>query len=188
MSCSGCHLPESHFSDTRSLRQQISLGAGWGKRRTPSLLDVAQSKLLMWVGRHDTLHGQIFSVIEAPVEMNSSRLFVARQIFAHHKPAYEAIFGALPPLDDATRFPVLSAERTGCSKLGEDLRSCGGEWHGVPGDLAEYDAMSAVDQDAVTRVVVNVGKALGSYQRLLSCGESRFDRWARRHGPRCVDG
>jgi cytochrome c peroxidase len=37
--------------------------------------------------------------------------------------------------------------------------------------------MSASDQEAVTRVVVNVGKALGAYQRLLTCGKGRFDAW-----------
>src|SRR6185503_3540870 len=36
---------------------------------------------------------------------------------------------------------------------------------------------SADDQDAVTRVWVNVGKSLGAYQRLLSCGQGPFDQW-----------
>src|SRR5215469_18667622 len=40
--------------------------------------------------------------------------------------------------------------------------------------------MSRADQMAVTQVVVNVGKALGAYERLLSCGSGRFDRWV--HG------
>jgi cytochrome c peroxidase len=48
---------------------------------------------------------------------------------------------------------------------------------GAPGDGAEFDGMSAEDQDAVTRVWVNVGKALGAYQRLLDCGPGRFDAW-----------
>ena len=40
--------------------------------------------------------------------------------------------------------------------------------------------LSPADKDAVTRIWVNVGKALGAYERLLTCGPSRFDRWA--HG------
>ena len=40
--------------------------------------------------------------------------------------------------------------------------------------------MSAANQDAVTRIVVNLGKALGAYERKLSCGAGRFDAWA--HG------
>lgn len=40
--------------------------------------------------------------------------------------------------------------------------------------------MSLADQQAVTQVVVNFGKALGAYQRLLTCGAGAFDRWS--HG------
>jgi cytochrome c peroxidase len=186
VSCAGCHVPQSYFADTRSLRQQISLAAGWGRRRSPSILDVAHSKLLMWDGRHDTLYNQVFGVIESPVEMNSSRLFAAKQIYAQHRAQYEAIFGPLPPLDDTSRFPALSAERSGCSNFDRTTRLCTGELHGLPGDKAEYDGMAPADRDAVTRVVVNMGKALGAYQRLLSCGESRFDRWVRGEDPNAL--
>src|SRR5580765_3904893 len=60
VACAGCHVPDGGFSDTRSFQRQISLGAGWGRRRAPSLLDVGQARLVMWDGRHDTLYGQIF--------------------------------------------------------------------------------------------------------------------------------
>jgi cytochrome c peroxidase len=40
--------------------------------------------------------------------------------------------------------------------------------------------MLPADQQAVTQVVVNFGKALGAYERLLSCGAGAFDRWV--HG------
>jgi cytochrome c peroxidase len=175
--CAGCHLPDSYYSDSRTLGGQISLGSGWGIRRAPSVLDVAHSTLIMWDGRRDALYSQIFGPIESPVEMNSSRLYAAEQIFAKYKTDYEAIFGALPPLDDATRFPQLTAKTTGCSHLdGNNL--CSGAQHGTPGDGAEYDGIAAADQVAVTRTVVNAGKAIGAYERLLSCGTSRFDRWA----------
>lgn len=176
VACSGCHVPETAFSDSRTVRQQISLAAGWGRRRAPSLLDVGHSTLLMWDGRKDSLQSQVFGVIESPVEMNSSRLFTAKQIFANHHDEYEAIFGPLPPLDDTTRFPDLPAELTGCQKL-DAQNACPQPMRGVPGDGAEYDSMAAADQEAVTRVVIDAGKALGAYERLLSCGKSRFDDW-----------
>ena len=179
VSCAGCHVPEDGFSDTRTLGKQISLGAGWGIRRAPSLLDVGQSKLLMWDGRRDALFNQPFGVLESEVEMNSSRLYAAAQVFENHKPAYEAIFGPLPPLDDQTRFPRLSATDTGCPSLDRDNK-CTAKKRGQPGDGAEFDALSADDQDAITRVWVNVGKALGAYQRKLSCGSGAFDAWV--HG------
>jgi cytochrome c peroxidase len=177
VACSGCHIPERGFSDTRSIRGQISLGSGWGRRRAPSLLDVGQSKLLMWDGSHDALYNQVFGPIESPVEMNSSRLFAAQQVFALFRDEYEALFGALPPLDDEQRFPPLYAESTGCSDLDQQARICRGLVRGAPGDGAEFDALSTDDQDAVTTVIVNIGKALGAYQRLLSCGPTSFDRW-----------
>src|SRR6185503_17880308 len=145
----GCHVPDAGFSDTRTLHQQVSLAAGWGLRRAPSLLDAAQSKLLMWDGRRDTFYGQAFGVLESEVEMNSSRLYAAQQVFRNHRAEYEAIFGALPPLDDSTRFPTLTATQTGCRQLDRDNK-CVGNRRGGPGDGAEFDKLSADDQDAVT--------------------------------------
>lgn len=176
VSCAGCHVPEAGFSDHRTLGKQISLGAGWGKRKSPSLLDIGQARLLMWDGRHDTLYNQPFGPVESPVEMNSSRLYVAQRIFASYRADYEALFGPMPPLDDAERFPPLGAELTGCElRRGDPSSDC--VLRGAPGDQAEYDGMSAADQDAVTQVIVNFGKALGAYERLLECGPGRFDDW-----------
>jgi cytochrome c peroxidase len=177
VSCAGCHMPGDGFNDYRTLGGGISLGAGWGSRRTLSLLDVGQAQLLMWDGRRDTLYNQVFGPFESAVEMNTSRLFVAQQVFANHRAAYEAIFGSLPPLDDSKRFPPLTAELTGCQHLDSSRTPpvCDGTRHGMPGDGAEYDGMSTADQDAITRVVVNVGKAIGAYERRLRCGPGRFD-------------
>jgi cytochrome c peroxidase len=175
VSCAGCHVPESGFSDTRSIQQQTSLGAGWGLRKAPSLLDVGQSKLLMWDGRRDALYNQPFGVIESEVEANSSRLYAANHAFTHYRADYERLFGAMPPLDDTSRFPPLAANETGCRRL--DDRACPTPMRGAPGDGAEYDGLSPEDQEAVTRVVANLGKAMGAYQRKLTCGPSRFDRW-----------
>jgi cytochrome c peroxidase len=158
---------------------QISLGAGWGRRRAPSILDVAQAKLVLWDGRRDTLYNQVFGPLESVVEMNSSRLYMAQQIEKTHKAEYEAIFGALPPLGDTARFPALSAKLTGCQpKNSTDPQpSCDGPFHGYPGDGAEFDGLAADDQTAVTTVIVNAGKAIGAYERRLSCGSSAFDAW-----------
>src|ERR1700730_5891186 len=81
VSCAGCHIPAWGFVDDRTLNKQISLAAGWNLRRTPSLLDVGQAKLLMWDGRRDAFYNQPFHPIESATEMNSSRLYVAEQIY-----------------------------------------------------------------------------------------------------------
>jgi len=132
----------------------------------------------MWDGRRDALYNQVFGALESPVEMNTSRLYVAQQVLARYRAEYEALFGALPPLTDSSRFPQLSAVETGCSALDEERRGCRSAPQGLPGDAAAFDGMLAADQELVTRVVVNMGKALAAYQRKLSCGTSRFDKWA----------
>jgi cytochrome c peroxidase len=181
VACSGCHVPSGGFLDNRTRGEEVSLAAGWGRRRAPSLLDVGQAKVLMWDGRHDALYNQPFGPIESVVEMNSSRLFVAERTYALYRSEYEAIFGPMPPLNDTTRFPALSADLTGCQPSTVDpLPTCNGTTHGMPGDHAEFDGMTQADQDAVTGVVVNLGKALGAYERLLTCGPGRFDKWV--HG------
>jgi cytochrome c peroxidase len=181
VACAGCHTPTGAFGDDRSLgnsRHAVSLGAGWTLRKSPSLLDVAQAKLLMWDGSKDSLFSQVFGPIEARNEMNSSRLFVAQAIFARYRDEFEAVFDELPPLDDAARFPPLTNATTGCQKTGTgpDDFVC----HGIPGDGAEFDGMTPEDQDAVTGVVVDMGKAIGAYERRLACGKGRFDAWV--HG------
>lgn len=176
VACTGCHVPEASFLDSRSTRAQVSLAAGWGRRRTRHLLDIGQAKLIMWDGRHDALWNQPLLPLETAFEMNSSRLYAAEQIYKRHRADYEAIFGPIPvPLDDASRFPQLDGSTTGCRSLSG--LNTGVDCHGMPGDKAEFDGLSAGDQDEVTRVVMNMGKALGAFERLFSCGQSRFDQW-----------
>jgi cytochrome c peroxidase len=97
-------------------------------------------------------------------------------MFDNHKARYEAVFGPLPELDDATRFPRLTAEQTGCQRLDKDNK-CTGKQRGAPGDEAEFDGLPPADRDAVTRVWVNAGKAIAAYERRLSCGSAPFDAW-----------
>jgi len=170
VSCASCHVPATGFFDTRSHHRQISLAAQWTRRRTPTLFEVAFQPLLNWDGRHDTIWAQAIAVMESAVEYNSGRLFVAQQIFRLHRAGYEAVFGALPPLDDASRFPQLAALEVGCEE-GE-----GAPCRGKPGS-ADYDGMSAEAQTDATRVTVNAAKAIAAYVRLLRCGPAAFDAW-----------
>lgn len=176
VSCAGCHVPRSGFVDTRSNHMQISLAAQWTARRAQTLLDVGFMPHYNWDGRRDSLWSQALGVMESDREMNSGRLFVATQMFARHRAEYEAVFGAMPALDDTSRFPRLAPEGAGCTQR-STLEGPVLECHGKPGDGAEYDGMSEDDQILVTEVFVNVGKAMAAYVRALRCGESRFDAW-----------
>ena len=176
VACAGCHVPASGFVDTRSPHRQISLGAEWTTRRTPSLLEVSFAPLYNWDGRRDSIWGQAIGVMESSREFNSGRLFVALQMFRLHRTEYEAVFGPMPPLDDATRFPPLTPQEAGCVEV---MTMSGSTYtcRGKPGDGADYDGMAAADQRAVTEVMVNSAKAIAAYVRALRCGPSRFDAW-----------
>jgi cytochrome c peroxidase len=173
VSCAGCHVPQTGFIDTRSPHRQISLAAQWTKRRAPTLLEVGFLPVFNWDGRRDTLWNQALGVMESSQEFNSGRLFIAEQIFKKFRAEYEAIFGAMPPLDDPRRFPQLEPLETGCEAGPVETARC----RGKPGDGADYDGMTPDDQIAVTTVAVNVSKAIAAYQRLLRCGPGRFDEW-----------
>ena len=161
VACAGCHVPEGSFSDTRSSRGQISLGAAWSHRRAPSLLDVAQRTFLNWDGSRDAAFSQVFTPIEDAGEFNSSRLFVAQQLVRLYKDEYEAVFGPFP---DLSEFEALAPADAGCNELSDDLVHL------------FCDKVGRDDPD-VTRVVANMGKAIQAYTRQLSCGPSRFDAW-----------
>ncbi len=176
VSCAGCHLPQGGFVDTRSRGKQISLGALWGSRKAPTLLESGFVQLFNWGGERDSMWRQAIGVMENERELNSGRLFVAEQIHRYHRSEYEAIFGPMPPLDDEKRFPQLAPSNAGCV---EKTVATGTTYvcRGKPGDHADYDAMTPADQEAVTRVTVNTAKAIAAYVRLLRCGAGRFDAW-----------
>lgn len=179
VSCASCHLPASGFVDTRTVHQQLSLAAGWTNRRTPSLLDVGHARLLMWDGRFDSLQRQVLSVIESPLEANSSRLYLAQEIARRYAEQYQAVFGTDPRVVLEAGYPQPTASTTGCElpltfSTTPDEECRGGTRNGVPG-AADYDALSEAQQQEITAIAINAGKALAAYQRKLSCGPGRFD-------------
>jgi cytochrome c peroxidase len=174
VACASCHVPTSGFVDTRSPGQQISLAAQWTARKAPMLLEAGFVSLFNWDGERDSMWRQTIGVMEGNREFNSGRLFISEQLFHIYRNDYEAIFGAMPPLDDTARFPAIAAETAGCvNAMSAGQYIC----HGLPEDGAEYDGMALDDQTAVTRVMVNAAKAIAAYQRQLRCGDSRFDAW-----------
>ena len=176
VSCAGCHLPTTGFVDTRSPHGQVSLGAQWTLRKTPSLLEVAFAPLFNWDGRRDAIWNQALGVMESNREFNSGRLFVAEQLIRKYRTEYEAIFGPLPPFDGHTGYTQLTSETTGCVEVNTSKGSqfvC----RGAPGDSGEYESLATDDKKIVTRAAVNACKALEAYVRQLRCGASRFDAW-----------
>jgi cytochrome c peroxidase len=153
-SCAGCHNPDRLFTNGKDVAAE---GAGPGSRNVPTILAASHARWLLWDGRVDSLWAQATMPIEDPEEMGSSRLYLAHAIHQRHRPAYEALFGSLPALEDERRFPV----------------------EGKPGD-PRWERMQADDREAVTRVLANVGKAIAAFERSLTrtVQPSALDRYA----------
>lgn len=157
VACASCHAPGKHFSDGRAR----SLGLGETARHAPSLVGVAHSPWFYWDGRRDSLWAQALTPFEARVEMGATRLEVVRYVLtdAAYRPAYEAVFGVAPELDDRTAFP----ERAGP--------------FADPEAKGAWAAMSAPRQRVVNHAFANVGKAIAAYERKLMPAPARFDRY-----------
>ena len=150
ISCATCHSPFHGFADV----EPTSLGAARGTRNAPTVLNAAYNEWQFWDGRADTLWTQALFALEGEDEQAGTRLQYAHLIHQHYRVDYEAVFGPLPELEDATRFPP----------------------DGKPGNPA-FDNMIEADQIAVNTVFVNMGKAIEAYERLLISGDAPFDRY-----------
>lgn len=153
VSCASCHQPERNFLDGLPR----SRGVGETPRKSMTVVGAAYSPWLFWDGRKDSLWAQALGPLENPVEHAFTRSEVAHLIARHYRPEYEAIFGPLP---DLSYLPT----RAGPVEDGEASTT----WEGV----------SPVDRETVTRIFVNVGKAIAAYEQQLLPGSSRFDRYA----------
>ncbi|MFO0662929.1 MAG: cytochrome c peroxidase [Polyangiaceae bacterium] len=149
VACATCHDPAKHFSD------ELPLGVGLktGGRRTPAIALAAHSPFQFWDGRTDTLWAQALGPLENEAEHGSSRVFVVRRIASHYGATYNQVF-ATDPLPDPNTLPP----------------------DGKPGDAA-YDNLPQQTKLAVTRVFVNVGKAIEAYERTLRVKGNRFDAY-----------
>jgi cytochrome c peroxidase len=152
VSCATCHLPGKQFQDGTPLAK----GVGTTDRRTMSIIGTAHSPWQFWDGRKDSQWSQALGPLESPVEHGGNRTQYAHVAAEHYRADYEAIFGPMPDLSTlpAHAGPV------------ED-----------PAARAAWDAMSASQRDAVTRVFANLGKAIGAYERRIMPGASRFDAY-----------
>lgn len=153
VSCATCHLPERQFQDDLPLGQ----GVGVTTRRTMPIAGTAYSSWMFWDGRKDSQWSQALGPLESPVEHGGDRAQYAHLVAEHYAGEYERVFGPLP---DLSRVPPHAGPVE------------------EPSARAAWEALSETDRDAVTRIFVNVGKAIAAYERRLQPGETRFDRYA----------
>ncbi len=155
-SCATCHKPDAWFTDLLPL----GIAAGTTARHTPTVLGAAVGPWFFWDGRADSLWAQAMGPLENADEMGSDRLFVAHEVLSRYRSDYEPLFGAVPDLSDATRFPA----------------------RGMPGDVSDplgeaWHSMREEDRSTVNRVFVNAVKAIAAFERTVMPTEAPFDRY-----------
>lgn len=155
VSCATCHKPELMFTDGL----ELGVGVDVGTRKTMTIVGTAYSPWLFWDGSKDSQWAQALGPMENPVEHGGTRTQYAHLIDQYYRAEYEAIFGVLPDLSDTSRFP----ENAGPV---ED-----------PAARAAWEGMTPEDREIVTRVYVNMGKAIAAYERKIMPGPSRFDTY-----------
>lgn len=159
VSCATCHDPAHGFADDRA---NTSEGISYTGRSSMSLLNAAYGAAAeetmtwqFWDGRKDTQWSQALAPPESETEMGSARTTVALLVYDSYRAEYEAVFGAMPELRDGSGTALVPAGA-------------------MPG-TAEWDALTATQQDDVNLIYANFGKAIGAYERLLASRNSRFD-------------
>jgi len=150
VACSTCHQADRGFQDGIALAN----GVGTTARRTMPIAGTARSPFLFWDGRADSLWAQALGPLESPVEHGGTRAQYAHVVADFYARDYEPLFGALPHLSRVPRSAGPVADQEAASA---------------------WSALSSAQRDDVTRVFVNIGKAIAAYERRIEFGASRFD-------------
>jgi cytochrome c peroxidase len=146
-------LPELNFQDGLPLAQ----GVGTTTRRTMTIIGTSYSPWLFWDGRKDSQWAQALGPLESPAEHGGNRTYYAHLIDEYYRTEYEVIFGLMP---DVSRLPLNAGPVAN------------------PEAKTAWATMTAEDREAVTRIFVNMGKAIAAYERVIQPGPSRFDSYA----------
>jgi cytochrome c peroxidase len=153
VSCATCHPPNMNFVDILPLAH----GMGTTNRRSMPLLAAGYYTWLFWDGRKDSLWAQALGPIESPVEHGFTRTQAALIIIKYYKRDYEKIFGPLPSFTKKDLPPLAKPSRE------------------EPAALKAWVSMPVEKRDAVTRIYVNMGKAIAAFVRTIVPGKSSFD-------------
>jgi cytochrome c peroxidase len=159
ISCATCHSPERGFQDDRA---NTSEGLAFTDRHASTLLNVAYGSgapgatlWQFWDGRKDSLWSQALGPPESSVEMGAARTRVALLILEKYATAYEALFGALPPLLDPDGMPLVMDT--------------------AKPNTSEWEMLDESTKSAITQVYVNFGKAVAAYERRIISRNAPFD-------------
>ncbi len=159
VACATCHRPARAFTDGRALARGIAIGT----RNTPTIINAAFNRWFFWDGRSDSLWSQALQQLEDPRACGGDRLHIVHIVLRDPtlRKAYRKVFGKLPQLADAMRFP-------GHARPDVDPRAA---------VARAWKVMTVLDQTTINRIFSNLGKAIEAYERMLVSYGSPFDRY-----------
>jgi len=167
--CVSCHDPNGWYIDTRSMPNNVSIGAKYTKRNAPSLVNAVYYKWYSWDGKEDSPWYQGANGPESAVNFGSGRLQWAHMVYAKYKDDYNALFPT--PLDpglDASLNPA------GCTPPACRFPPAGKPNPSMPG---VWEMMAPADQQIVNTIMANCGKSLEAYERLLVSKNAPIDKY-----------
>lgn len=207
VSCATCHTPSRAGADFTSMASEVSVGAGLYDVNGQQTVNAAAYALAYWNGRVDSLWAQAAAVLESKVSMNGSRLAIAWVVYDNYRDEFSRLFAQYDfPLTEAGRALLrtgLSTDGTCALQAGACpaavcrlVPASGGQAcvprfppEGKPGDGTcqwgsatepfhdAFDCMDVADRSDITRMLVNVAKAIAAYEFTLVSKDSRFDRF-----------
>jgi len=155
VSCATCHPQNMNFADSLPRAH----GMGTTNRRSMPLVAAGYNTWLFWDGRKDSLWAQALGPIESPVEHGFTRTQAVSVVIKYYSGEYEKVFGPLPSLS------------------GKDLPPLAKPSQDEPAALKRWISMPVERREAVTRIYVNMGKAIAAFVRTILPVESRFDEY-----------
>ena len=155
VSCATCHMPSSNYVDNLALSE----GRGVGTRKALSVVGAAYSQWLFWDGRADSLWAQALGPLENPIEHAGTRAQYATLVRRLYSKEYEAVFGKLPSEAIWAKLPT----RAGPT--------------GTATERAAWEKLGYAERDVITRIFVNIGKAIAAFETQLKPGSTRFDQY-----------
>lgn len=155
VSCATCHPAESNFVDDLPLAH----GMGTTTRRTMPLIGAAYQTWFFWDGRTDSLWALALSPPKSALEHGITRTYCVHLISDHYRKEYEEVFGKMSETSEKT-CPAIAKPDPKDEKAYE-------AWLSMPFDTREE----------ITRIYVNMGKAIAAFVRTIVPGPSRFDEY-----------
>lgn len=167
ISCATCHAPTFGWADNTSIPNNVSLGANFTNRNSPTVLNTSFNTYSTWTGSTDSVWAVMRPGVEGTTTQNFHRYGVAYVICrsdgvpatdGNYLASYTALFGA----PDCSDVPV-GTPPNNLNQYGKTV----------------YDALGTnAEREAIDLIFANFGKAIGAYEHLLVSKNSPFDQWA----------